>query len=189
MPDVFLHNKLSTHSFLHAFCTYPRIRFETQHDHETVALAIRAHPFTQIPWIVISIIGLFLPLIIDAFILFDVPATTLFFVNIFWFMLIITFIFYKILCWIFNVGIVTNERVLDVDYRFATNEMTEAAAYDVTDVTFRSSGFFAQLFNYGDIFIQTAGTNQNIEFLRVPRPGVAVTIISESARSSHGNTE
>jgi len=46
----------SSHQILHAFNIRPNIRFEAQGDNEQVILVVRAHPITQIPWLLNSII-------------------------------------------------------------------------------------------------------------------------------------
>jgi hypothetical protein len=38
-------------------------------------------------------------------------------------------------------------------------------------------GFFATLFDYGDVFIETAGADANITFDRVPRPSQVLSDI------------
>lgn len=169
-----------SHHLLHAFCIRPADRFETQHPEETVILVLRAHPFTQIPWIVNSFI-LFVILIILNFFLPSVFNTSqIIFGNVFGFACIFAYIWFNFLSWFFNVGIVTNERIIDVDFHSVIyKEVTEALLKKVEDVTVRSGGFFSSLFNYGHIFVQTAGTEANVEFYNVPQPAEATKIISD----------
>ncbi len=187
MPEVPLSTHPQSHDLFHSFCRHPQLTFESQHEHEIVALTLRAHPFTQLGWVSATIAGILLPLVFDAILIGRAPATTIIFLNIFWWAIVLSFAFYNLLRWIFNVGIITNERVLDVDYFFIQKVITEAADYDITDVTARTTGFFPNLLNYGDVLIQTAGTHQNVEFLQVPQPNEAVKVISQFAQESHGN--
>ena len=52
----------------------------------------------------------------------------------------------------------------------------------IEDVTSRSSGYFASLFDFGDIYIQTAGTNANIELLKTPKSVEVENIINDLIR-------
>ncbi|OGK17068.1 hypothetical protein A2690_04815 [Candidatus Roizmanbacteria bacterium RIFCSPHIGHO2_01_FULL_39_12b] len=187
MPDISPLPKLQSHSVFHTFCKYPQVAFESQHEHEIVILTLRAHPFTQTNWIIISIIGFLSPFVLDVFLVGRAQVLVVLFANVFWTLIVLSFAFYNLLRWVFNVGIITNERVLDVDYVFIQKEITEAAIYDITDATARTTGFFPNLFNYGDVFVQTAGTNENIEFLAVPHPNEAVGIINQFAQATHGD--
>ncbi len=46
------------------------------------------------------------------------------------------------------------------------------------DVTAKSGGFFASIFNFGNVFVQTAGTEVNLEFHNIPRPAEVTRIIN-----------
>lgn len=187
MPSVFVDTDKPSHSLLHTLCYYPNTMFEGKHEHEVVVLTLRSHPLTQIGWMFTSLVGMILPLFLDIFLVGKLTASTLFFFHIFWWALVISFAFYSLMRWIFNVGIVTNERVIDVDYLFIQKEVTEAAMFDISDITAKTTGFFQDLFNFGDVFVQTASTKQNIEFLNVPKPNEVVKAISQFAKDAHGN--
>jgi hypothetical protein len=49
--------------------------------------------------------------------------------------------------------------------------VSSAQLENVEDITASMGGVSQALFHYGDVHIQTAGTNVNFEFLRVPNPG------------------
>ena len=49
----------------------------------------------------------------------------------------------------------------------------------IEDVTYKRSGFFGTMFNYGDVYIQTAGAEPNIEFLSIPKPGEVAQLITK----------
>jgi len=187
MPEVFSDTDKQSHDLFHSYCRFPGILFEGQHEHEIVLLTLRAHPLTQIIWITLSFFGFVLPLIIDVFLIGRASPSAIFFGNIFWWALVSSFAFYNLIRWVFNVGIVTNERVLDVDYVFIQKEVSEAAAFDIADADAKTTGFFQDLFNFGDVFIQTAGTKSNIEYLHVPHPNEVVAIVSKVSHDSHGN--
>lgn len=176
-PSSQVHN--THHRFLHAFCTYPAMRFETQSDSEHVILLLRAHPITQVFWILAVFIMLILTFFISLFLERILSTQQLIFAVLFWFAVIASYAFLNILNWLFNVGIVTNERIVDVDFHGTLYKELSASSIDkIEDVTVKTGGFAASLFNYGNLFIQTAGTEKNIEFLNVPNPTQAATIIN-----------
>lgn len=177
---------VAKHRILHAFCTYPATRFETQSTTEHVILLLRAHPITQVFWIVTALImitlSLFFPLLLQSFL----SLRQVIFVFVFWYSLIFAYVFLNILTWLFNVGIITNERVVDVDFHGVLYKETTASAIGkIEDVTVKSGGFVASLFNFGNLFIQTAGTEANIEFINIPHPTEAAAAINNLMKSHH----
>ena len=174
-----MHNLKPSHRFLHSFCVKPAYRFETQHTKEQVILVLRAHPITQLPWFINSLV-LLIVLVFINFLFFEflTPTQTIF-ANFFGLAVIFAYIWFNFLSWFFNVGIITTERVIDIDFHAVIyKEVTETQLSKIEDVTAKSGGFFASLFNYGNIFVQTAGTEVNIEFHNVPQPSEVTKIIN-----------
>lgn len=86
----------------------------------------------------------------------------------------------NILYWLFNVGLITNKRVIDVDYSLIVyKEVTEASIEDITDATAQTAGFLGTLFNYGNVHVQTPGMHQNMEFLNIPEPDTVGSTINK----------
>ncbi|MDO9028065.1 MAG: hypothetical protein Q7U68_04300, partial [Candidatus Roizmanbacteria bacterium] len=56
----------------------------------------------------------------------------------------------------------------------------------IEDITVKSGGYLQSLFDYGSIFVQTAGTAVNIEFNNVPYPTDAVQVINKLLGKKHG---
>lgn len=171
----------TAHDALHSFCIKPNVSFETQDPGEEVILVLRAHPITQLPWIINGILLFIILAIFNAsFLTVYLTAGQLVYLNIFVIAMILAYLFFNFLNYFFNVGIITNKRVVDIDfYVVIYKEFTEARLGRIEDITAKSGGYFASLFNYGDVFMQTAGTEANIEFLKVPRPQDVVDIINE----------
>lgn len=169
-----------SHHAWHSFCVRPQIKFETQTEGEEVILVLRAHPVTLIPWIINTIFLFVILIFIDNFLPNFLSTAQIFFVNLIAITAILFYIWFNILSYLFNVGIVTNQRVVDVDLSgIIYKEVTEAKLSKIEDITDKTSGYFASVFNFGDVFIQTAGTEENIEFLKVPRPADVVRIIND----------
>jgi hypothetical protein len=167
------------HQVLHSFCTYPDIAFESQSPGETVVLLLRRHPFTQISWVVTAFVLALLPLIGDLFIQSYVSISQLIFLNLFWYAGVFAYIYLNFISWLFNVGIITTRRIVDVDFsNVLYKEITVTVLSKIEDSTIKEAGFIGSLLNFGDVFIQTAGSTENIEFVEVPKPNVVVGIIN-----------
>ncbi|MFH1171219.1 MAG: PH domain-containing protein [bacterium] len=70
-----------------------------------------------------------------------------------------------------NVLIVTNLRLIDIDQRgFFHREVSEATYEKIQDVSFSLKGVAQTLFRYGNVLIQTAGVQANLEVQNVRHP-------------------
>lgn len=191
MPTVYDVNTAQQHRVFHSFCYRPNTRFEEQQDGEKVILVLRAHPITQIPWILTVLVLACIPLLVNVAIASSLSIVQILFLNIFWYGFVFSYGYLKILDWTFNVGIVTDRRVLDVDYNIIiSREVTATTMDDIVDATSLSIGFLPSIFNYGHVTAQTPGTTQGIEFRSVPYPSEVVTIINRfmdnRGRHNHG---
>lgn len=168
-----------THKYLHAYNLMPSVRFESQLSDEKAYILVRKHPITFVPWIITSIVLSLIPLFANVVLVQILNIPQIIFINFFWYSMIFSYVFVNILVWLFNVGIITNRRIIDIDYTTIINkEFTGTSLEDVTDATGRTSGFIRSLYNYGDVFVQTAGSAQNIDFHAVPNPSNVVSIIN-----------
>lgn len=180
MPTVYDVKTAQNHRIFHSFCYRPDTRFEEQQEGEKVVLVLRAHPFTQIPWIFTAFVLTLLPFIVNLFIAGNIGVIQVIFLNFFWYSFIFSYILLNILDWTFNVGIITDRRILDVDYNIIiSKQVTATTMEDIVDATSLSIGFFPSILNYGHVYAQTPGTTQGIEFNNVPFPSEVVTIINE----------
>ena len=109
------------------------------------------------------------------------------FLWLFFTIIIFSYIWFNILNWYFNVGIITSKRVIDIDfYAVLYKEITNAQLGRIEDTTVKSGGYLESFFDYGSIFVQTAGTEANVEFINVPHPSDAVQIINKLLSKKHG---
>lgn len=77
-----------------------------------------------------------------------------------------TFIVYS-----FNVFIITNQRIIDIDQRgFFDRTVSETTYNKIQDVSFRIKGVMQTLYHYGSIIVQTAGAQANIELSGIKDP-------------------
>lgn len=162
-----------------SFCILPDSRYIHQEEDEQLVLLLRAYPLTQLMWILNTIFGTLFHLIIMGWLgSFIKPGlwTMLFVSGLF---IIFAYGWYNFILWYYNLGLVTNKRIVDIDYFGISKRVTtEARIAKIADATSKVRGFFGQIFNYGEITVKTDGPIQNIEYDDVPDPDLAVSIIN-----------
>lgn len=171
-----------THNHLTAYCYYPDgVNFSAAATDEKIVLLLRRHPVTNVKWILVSLVMFIIPLVLTPFLAnLDVPGNFILLGTFFWYLITIAFTFEKFLSWFFNVNIITEDRVFDVDFvNLVYTEITDADIDNIEDVTVRVGGVIRTLFDYGDVLIQTAAETPEIEFEAVPRPDEVARVLRE----------
>ena len=149
-------------SQLGAYLENPKnIEFESQENGEVLYYLLRRHPITNLGWILFAFLLVIVPLagirameyyVEEPFKI--VPARYQLVMLIIWYLLAMFYTFTGILTWYFNVYIITNRRIIDIDFRgLWRKRVSEALLGNVEDVTYQTHHFWQILFNYGDIFI------------------------------------
>lgn len=154
------------------------IKFAQQEADEKIELLLRQHFATQIPWMIISIIGVILPKLITSYYQLlgltsfaNIPFKVAIPLVVLWYLLILAYITEKFLHWYFNIYIVTNLHLVDINFHNLLNrDVVEIRLEEVQSGKSHIKGIFGSLFNYGDVIIETAAERQNIQFLAVPKP-------------------
>lgn len=167
------------------------VRFETQEAQEEVKLFLRQHFIVNVPWIVISAVLLIAPTVVLPLIFrslpIALPASYILVITISWYLATAGFALASFLHWFFNIYIVTKERIVDIDFKYLLfKQFSQAELERIQDMTYSSSGIFATIFYYGNVYIQTAGEIPNIEFLAVPNPDKVVENIRTITESLPG---
>ncbi|HEX7018248.1 MAG TPA: PH domain-containing protein, partial [Patescibacteria group bacterium] len=99
---------------------------------------------------------------------------------IFWYLLITGFALESFLSWFFNVYIITDERVIDVDFLSLIYKNISSAKIDnIEDITAETGGAVRSIFNFGTVKIQTAGAATELEFEDVPHPAKVTRLLNE----------
>lgn len=162
------------------------VRFETQEREEDILLFLRQHLIVLFPSLLLIIVLTLTPLILlpllSRFLVLPITIPPRYFVvgTAFWYVMTFGVGIMSFLRWYFNIYIVTNKRIVDIDFlHLLYKEFSEARLDKVQDLNFRSGGIFAAFFDYGDVYVETAGETPNIEFLTVPMPAKVVETISE----------
>ncbi len=171
---------------LSSFISYPEsVRFDTQEEQEQIILLLRKHWITNLGWVMIAILLLIIPvflfpLLFTHGILPLIPANFSFIGILIWYLITFGFVLVNFISWYFNVYIVTNERIIDVDFlQLLYKQMASTRVSRVQDLTYKLGGVIQSIFDFGDVFIQTAGEEPNFDFNAVPHPEQVVRTISE----------
>lgn len=168
------------------FMPFPRnTSFLGKEDDESVVLILRKHWQFLLPTILECIFLLLLPFILSL-IIPNLPNRGLFVFSLFLVSLLISLslLIYRYVRWFYNVNIITDQRVIDMDFEtLFSHKTTEARLEKVEDITFKQIGILSNLFDIGSIYIQTAGAKSEIEFKEIHNPKQVQDILSDLLES------
>lgn len=100
-----------------------------------------------------------------------------------WLVAFTAFIDYYLDFWV-----VTNDRIINVEQRLFSRTISELDLYKIQDVTGQSKGFLQTMFDYGNVYVQTAGATGRFNFEEVPGPrevASKIIILAEEDRKYH----
>lgn len=177
-----------TENHMHAlasFCENPiGMSFQSQESDEKILLFLRRHFITNIPWVITTIILILTPSILNIaarMLSLDITLISPQFTRVvllFYYLLVFAYAFVSFLTWFYNLFIATQKEIVDIDFsEIVFHDVAATKLNLVEDVNYIQSGFIRSLFNYGDLFVQTAGGKENIEAFAVPQPARAARII------------
>lgn len=172
------------------FQTPKKIKFEQQEENEVIELFLRQHPIVNVFWIVTSLFLLVLPPIflqIEAVFALNltthIPTPVFLGGLVLYYLIVLAYAFEQFLSWYFNVYIVTNLHIVDVNfYSLLSKEVVEISLDDIEVVAHNIAGVFGSLFNFGDVEIETAAESKRILFEKVPRPDVVADRVQDLKR-------
>ncbi len=100
------------------------------------------------------------------------------------------FFFFSFIDYYLDIWIITSERIIDVRQEgFFSRVIAEQRLYRVQDVTSEIHGVFPTIFNFGDVYIQTAGEVQRFLFHEVPNPEIVRDTIAKLMERAHNRIE
>jgi cellulose synthase/poly-beta-1,6-N-acetylglucosamine synthase-like glycosyltransferase len=156
----------------------PHKLFPSQLENEQIYLVVREHWFNLFLKVLVWAFFAVVLVLFNNFAKSNLPGLfegtkeqiTLLFTQVYILFLILSlfliFVFHYL-----NVQIITNVRLVDIDQvGLFSHVISELHLENIEDVTSQVNGVFGTLFNYGDVFVQTAGTQENFEFTNVPNP-------------------
>lgn len=169
-------------SLFTSFASFPKhICFQTQEDEEAIVLFMRQHFLVNLPWIVLSIFMLTLPSVFAFFPPYAaLPTGMQFVVSLGWYLFVSGYTLAKLMGWFFNIYIVTDERIVDVDFKnIFFRKISTAKIEEIQDINVQSSGAFETFFGYGSVFVQTAAEVPEFEFVAIPHPDRVGKILNQ----------
>lgn len=207
MPDIFISDSVHpkkepkteaqktavsghTHSRLSAFSLYPDdVDFETKEPEEKIILLLRQHPIVNVKWVLVTVLMFFVPSVARAFGIFSVlPAGFDLVITLAWYLFTLAYALENFLSWYFNVYFVTTLRVIDVDfYNLIYKQVSDANLSKIQDVSYNMGGVARAVFDYGNVFIQTAAEVSEFDFLAVPNPEKVAKIIEDLMSKREGD--
>lgn len=168
----------------------PNTKFEAQHDEERILLLMRRHLITNLWWVALIAMLIGVPLFWNEFpLVANVSGLVRLALAIFWYLGLFFFAIQNLLLWFYNVYIVTDERIIDVDFFGLLYKNVNATQIrKIEDVNYSQVGMMASVFNFGNVVIQTAAEQRSDDtseegsaftFGAVSNPDRVVKVISE----------
>jgi hypothetical protein len=156
-----------------------KVRFENQEPEEEILLILRSHWITNLSWVLLAIILFFIPVsLLYVPLLESFPVRFQLMFVIFWYLVLLIFVFEKFLTWFFNITIITDERIIDVDFiNLTTKKVSDAELDKIQDVSFTRQGVLQTIFNFGDILVQTAAEHAQFVFEKIPESSEVANIL------------
>ncbi len=178
--------EFSNHSrhIFSAFSLYPRgVSFETQEEGEKIILMLRRHPIVNVKWIVITILLLGVPTLLnDLGIFSSLPSPSGFslFVTLVTYLVAMTYAIEGFLGWYYDIYFVTTLRIVDINfYNMISKKVADAEVSKIQNTSYTTHGFLGAVFNYGNVFIQTAAKIPEFKFTSIPNPDKVAKILDD----------
>jgi hypothetical protein len=164
-----------------SYCVCPGKRFVNEEEDEEVVLLLRAHPATNLHWMFMAVLMVLLPGVLEMTGVFGgIPGKFVFIGKLAWYLMTMGFCLEKFLDWYYSVFIVTNERIVDMDFwNLLYREVTFINLNHIEQPQMVSGGFIRSFLHFGDVTVSTAAEESGAEALGVPYPEKVVAIISE----------
>jgi hypothetical protein len=149
--------------------------FKGQLPGETTVLIVRKHWITLVIPLFLILVIILVPLIAYPFIV----LTTWYidYSNLYWFlssafwMFLWNLFFFNLMIYSLNTLVVTNKRVIETkQFGFFKYSASEFQKDKIQDVSVKITGILASLLNFGNLEIQTAGTENKFNFTNFPDP-------------------
>jgi uncharacterized membrane protein YdbT with pleckstrin-like domain len=149
--------------------------FDGEENGERVVLLIRRHPFFIIMHVIFLVILAVIPAAVyKSFFLFISShdlTTTFFFVYSLWCLFIWSSIFYALTMYTLDVWIVTDRRIIDsAQHGFFNRTVSELHISRIQDISVQTKGVIQTFIKFGDLQVQTAGTEDKFRFVQIPHP-------------------
>ena len=149
--------------------------FAGEEKDEKTLLLIRRHPFFILTRLVVFLFLALIPVAVglsfSSFLYSNDLLASFFFVSSLWYLLIWSGIFYALTMYTLDVWIVTNRRIIDsAQHGFFNRTISELHLARIQDISVETRGFIQTILHFGDLQVQTAGTEEKFKFHQIPHP-------------------
>ncbi|TXI31639.1 MAG: PH domain-containing protein [Niabella sp.] len=170
--------------------------FPSQQPNEKIVIAVREHWFRLVSKIFIIAILSLLPWVFETLIVgatvLDKSTTAMAIFNTLssvYYLGLLVALFIVYILYYLNFHVVSVERIVDIDQTgLLFREVSELNIETIEDVTSQKKGLLGNLFNYGTVFVQTAGATERFEFHNIANPEEITSIILK-LYEQHGDKE
>lgn len=172
-------------------------QFIHQKPYEHIVYKVRRHYVTLVPAILILALLLLVPLgaawlvttVFPRLVEISIVPPLGVLLGSLYYLSILLFFYTYFIDFYLDVLVVTNDRLIDIEQiGLFARSVSELDLYKIQDITSTVKGFFATLFNFGDISIQTAGAVEKFHVQHIPNPeGLrqAILDLAEEDRKYH----
>lgn len=191
--------------FLGILDIYPEdVSFNSQDPGESIYILMRSHIAVNIGWVTRFILALIFPVLV--FMIYRIfgiflmshdvdplgimelmPLSNWIMALLLYYSLAFSYALINFLDWYFDVYLVTNLRLLHVDFKvFTGKSVAEAALVNIEDVSTSIVGFLPSFFDYGNVLVQTAAEKNKFNLLALSNPSWfrdVITDLSNLAKS------
>jgi len=161
--------------------------YDGRDDDERIKYVIRKSVLLTFPWIISAAFFFVVPILIPL-IVSQLPEETpalldsgsVLIVTVLWYLFVFGFFLQNVLNWFFNILIITNKKIVDVDFvGILYKNISETTLDNIEDVTSNVAGALGVTFNIGALYIQTAAEKREFEFGGVDDPSKIRDILSD----------
>ncbi len=163
----------------------PRKLFPSQLANEQIFLVVREHWFHVFLKLLVWAFFLAAYVVADRYAMANFPqmflgqsgqVTNLFIDVYLIFLILALFIIY--LLYYLNIQVITSIRIVDVTQEgLFSHTVSELHIDKIEDATSQTNGVFGTIFNYGNVYVQTAGATDRFEFNDVPNPAAIEKLV------------
>ncbi|MFH1292005.1 MAG: PH domain-containing protein [bacterium] len=148
-------------------------------NYETIVVHVRRHFITYVPTILFFIILLLVPVGVGFLIGSTFPDLLsgavsyplLVMLAGIYYLSVMLFFYTSFVEFYLDIHIVTNDRMVDVNQiTLFARKIAEVDLYQIQDISSEIRGFFATIFKYGNVDVQTAGSVPKFSMENVPNP-------------------
>jgi hypothetical protein len=158
------------------------LRYEMQQQDEKILLFLRQHPVVLMPWVLLGIAMVLAPMIAFPFLFpfLGLPANLAFVIVLAWYLLTAGVLIERFLIWLFNSFIITDERMIDIDFLSLIYKRVNYAQIDkIQDINTRVGGVLYSLLNVGTVFVQTAAEVPEFAIDSIKHPAKVAKLLNE----------